>query len=256
MKINQTRNYGQFESDTTNRPITDRDGSKLRTLRASMKKYGFLPFPIIVKREGDHLRIIDGQHRFSVAKELGLPISWVETDRNDIVIAEVAAAQCPWSLIHYVGSFAAQGAKDYESLLQFSNETSIPLGTAASLLIGDCGGAHNVFDAVKNGKFKVKDVDYARRVASILGVIKKHVPWAMVKNSVNAISRFVRVKEFDDAQMIKRIETHPHMLRKCATLDTYSEMYAEVYNYSSRTRIPLAFLAGEVMSARSLGGKK
>lgn len=251
MKISQTRNYTQFVHDSTNRPITERDATKLKLLRASMQKYGFLPFPIIVRRSGERLRILDGQHRFAIAKELGLPVLWVETDRDDIVIAETAAAQSPWVLFHYVASFAMQGNEDYKRLQEFAGETGLPLAKAASLLAGEAAHSNNVQDAVRDGKFRVRDMAYARRVSAILEVLHRHVPWALHSLSIAAISRFARVKDFDDAQMIKKIETHPHLLKRCATLEMFSDMFEEVYNHMSRSRIPLAFLAREAMAERN-----
>ena len=96
----------------------------------------------------------------------------------------------------------------------------------------------------------------ALRVSTILEVLKKHVPWALHSLSIAAISRFARVKDFDDAQMVKRIETHPHLLRRCATLEMFSDMYEEVYNHMSRSRIPLAFLAREAMASRAAVGER
>jgi hypothetical protein len=256
MKISQTRNYGLFVDDHANRPITERDETKLRLLRASMKKYGFLPFPIIAFRCGDRLRIKDGQHRFVIAKELGLPVLWVEIDRDDIVIAETAAAQSPWVLFHYVASFAAQGDHEYKRLQEFAGETGLPLSKAASLLAGEASHSNNVADSIRSGRFQVRDMAYARRVAAILEVLKKHVPWALHSLSIAAISRFARVKGFDDAQMVKKIETHPHLLRRCPTLEMFSDMYEEVYNHMSRSRIPLAFLAREAMASRQQIGER
>ena len=45
MKTTTTRNYSLFVSDKLNRVITDKDAARLKRLRDSMQKYGFLPFP-------------------------------------------------------------------------------------------------------------------------------------------------------------------------------------------------------------------
>lgn len=105
-------------------------------------------------------------------------------------------------------------------------------------------------------EFRVRDMTYARRVSAILEVLKRHVPWALHSLSIAAISRFARVKDFDDAQMVKKIETHPHLLKRCATLEMFSDMFDEVYNHMSRSRIPLAFLAREEMAKRAALGER
>ena len=250
MKIRQTRNYSEFVHDATNRPITEKDKTALKLLRESMKEYGFLPFPILCKRVGDRLRIIDGQHRFAIAQELNLPVLWVETDRDDIVIAKTAAGQRPWLMHDYVGSWAVQGKEAYQKLQEFTAEAGLPLKVSASLLNGEASHSGNVNDRIKSGDFRVRDMEYARRVARIIDVVRRYVPWATHSLSIAAVSRFCRVADFDDAQMIKRIETHPHLLKRCPTLDMFSQMYEDVYNHMSRQRIPLAFMAREQMAKR------
>lgn len=248
MKTTTTRNYSLFISDKLNRVITDKDAARLQRLRASMQKYGFLPFPILVRRGGEKLVVIDGQHRLMVAQELGLPVIFVETERDDIVISECAAAQSPWSIYDYVASHAAQGRKAYQELLSFVEEHSMPVGRAASLLRGALNGNHQ--DTVKDGSFVIRDRAYADRVARLCSVISQHAAWAVTTNSIGALSRFVRVTEFDDDQFTKRVTAHPHLLRKQPTLQMFSEMYEAIYNHASRARIPLAFLANEVAAQR------
>jgi hypothetical protein len=250
MKTTSTRNYDMFVSDKFNRIITQKDDRRLKRLRFSMKKYGFLPFPILVRRNGEKLIVIDGQHRLKVAQELGLPVLYIEAERDDIEISECAAAQSPWSTSDYVLSHAAQGKKDYQDLLEFAAEHSMPLNQAASLLRGDGSHAGNYYESVKQGSFVVRDRAYADRVARISGILASLVPWGNCNWSIGAISRFVRVKEFNDDQFIKRVKANHHLLVKQPTLEAYSEMYDAVYNYKSHTRIPLAFLAKESATER------
>jgi hypothetical protein len=253
MKISQTRNYSQFVHDATNRPITEKDRNNLRQLKRSMQKYGFLPMPILVRRSGDKLRIIDGQHRFSVAQELKLPVLYTETERDDIDISIPGGAQAPWKLSDHVMSKAAQGKAAYQQLRLFVEETKLPLSKAASILAGQTAKSGNVQKYIKEGTFKVSDENYAHRVANMVQAVKRFVPWAMHSQSINAISRFARVPEFDDSQFIKKVESHSHLLRHCATLEDFSEMYDAIYNHMTRSRIPLAFLAREAMAKRVKG---
>jgi hypothetical protein len=256
MKIHTTRNYELFTQDVCNRPIdTPRQVSKQAKIRASMKKYGYLPFPILVRRIGNELRVLDGQNRLRVAQELGLQVQYVETNRDDITIADCAAGQSPWSLADYAGSWAAQGNHDMQSLLDFSADHKLTLQTAASLLHGDGANSSNVNDLVKSGKFRVRSIDYATGAAELVAAVARFVPWAHNKNSVGALARFLKVKEFNSNQFIQKVNAHPGMLRREATQDAFSEMYAELYNHASRSRIPLAFLATEAANARNFACK-
>lgn len=256
MKTTTTRNYGLFISDKLNRVITDKDATRLKRLRDSMRKYGFLPFPILVRRSGEKLVVIDGQHRLMVAQELGLPVVFVETERDDIVISECAAAQSSWNIHDFVASHAAQGKKAYQDLLSFVEEHAMPINRAAALLRGEGALSGNHGGAVRDGTFAVRDRPYADRVARLCAVVSQHAAWASSSNSIGALSRFVRVREFDDDQFTKRVAAHPHLLRKQPTLQMFSDMYETVYNHASRSRIPLAFMANELASQRGDVGAK
>lgn len=256
MKVTQTRSYGLFVNDVTNRPITAEDRMRLFKLEASMKKYGYLPFPILVRRQGNRLLVIDGQHRLTIAQKLGLAVQYVETDRDDITIAECASAQSPWSLRDYAQSFAAQGKKGYDELIRFSRENHIPILRAASLLAGECATSGNVGPKLKDGVFSVKAAPYAARVMRMVEAVRHYVKWAGTSNSLGALSRFTHVPGFDDERFISKVNAHPHLLNAQATVEAYSEMYEEVYNHMSRTRLPLAFLAREAAASRSACSKR
>jgi hypothetical protein len=219
-----------------------------------MKEYGFLPFPIMVRRlPGMKLIIIDGQHRYLVAKELGLPLYYVETDRDDVIISKCAAGQSAWNVFDYVASWAARGKKDYEELVAFQVEHKLPLATCAAILYGHTAGSGtNTVAAIKAGTFTIRDRRGANRVGRMVGELRKLASWAADRSSVTALSRFLHVKEFDEEQLISKAQTYPHLLVKKPTKELYAEMYTELYNHASRHKIPLDFLANEAAARRGL----
>lgn len=258
MKVYQTRNYSLFTTDITNRPIdTRRAITSQKKIRKSMEKYGFLPFPLLVKRTGDKLKVLDGQNRLAVATSLSLPVFYVETDRDDIVIADCAAGQSPWNVTDYVGSFAKQGNSEMQTILDFAAEHKLPVARAASLLAGDGAHSGNVQKLIKSNHFHVRDLEYAHRVARIVSAVAQFAPWACTANAAGAISRFVRVPEFSDERMIKAVNAHPHLLRNQPTIEALSSMFEDVYNNALRQKIPLAFRAREEAKKRQdIGSKK
>ena len=150
----------------------------------------------------------------------------------------------------YVESHAAQGKKAYQELLCFAKEHAMPIGRAASLLRGEGALSGNHNESVRDGSFMVRDLPYAERVARLCAIVAQFAPWPSSNLSIGALSRFVRVPQFDDEQFARRVAAHPHLLRKQPTLQMFSEMYETVYNHASRSRIPLAFLASESAAER------
>lgn len=256
MKIKITRNYSEFVSDLMNRPLDETRQAKLRHLRESMQTQGFQPFPLIVRREGDKLHVLDGQCRLHVAEELKLPVMYVETDRP-FDIRKCGIAVAAWKFSDFVNTYVKQGNQDYQTLIDFSRETGLPLFRAAGLLGGYVNSDSRRSEKVAEGKFKVKDLDFAYRVSGLANAVAQHpaaAVWAKTTNSIAALSRFVTVAEFDDEQMKAKAAAHPHMLQRCGTLDQYSRMYEALYNFASRQKLNIHFLADQVAAARKLEG--
>ena len=74
-QVQKTKNYAQFKYLLGNRPI---DRYHLRKLRESIENNNHLNLhPIIVNQD---FEIIDGQHRFEVARDLGLDVYFIKSD--------------------------------------------------------------------------------------------------------------------------------------------------------------------------------
>ena len=252
MKISKTSDYSQFVFSDENRPL-DTDHPKFRKLTESMKKHGWLwSFPMTVVRDGDKKVIVDGQNRFTAAKHLKIPVLFVVYDgQKELVISEINDTQRGWSIADHVGSRAAQGNSHYVYLKDFANRTGMPMLRAASLLWGEAADSGNVQLAVKAGRFEVRDVEYAERVASIAIAVKAHRTWALGTSFLGALSRVVRVKEFDDAHFIKKANTWVSLLNhEPLAVQDFIEMIEKIYNRSVRSPIPIKFLAGQSSRAR------
>ena len=252
MKIQQTRNYGLFCQDKFNRPITEHDHSRLARLRASMKEHGFMPcFPIwVIRQEDGKLKVKDGQHRLATAEELSLTVYYVEWDRDDINSSELGGTGSGWSLRDFIHSFAEQGKKDYQELLNFQIENGMELGICASILYGYSANSSSVLRMARTGDYVIRDREGAKRVVAILNELRKHVDWSSGRCCVGAISRFIHVKEFVDQQFIHKINSYPALLVKQPTVDMYTDMFDAVYNHNSKQKIALAFMAKQSTSKR------
>jgi len=156
-----TKDYGMFVSSDSNRP---EDKNHVKQVRESMRKYGFLgAFPIMVKETGNgKFYIIDGQHRFLAAKELGIPVKYHIT-KSSIDIPEVNNTQKRWKQLDYVKMYANKGNNHYLELLVFSQENKLPVSTAAMLLMNESSYyGVNISRKIKDGTFYVGDKTFAK----------------------------------------------------------------------------------------------
>lgn len=120
MNVFKTTNYNQFDFlSGKNRPILP---SNLRKITIAMKEmillrtkeHAFLGV-ILVVRKGNTLWIYDGQHRFTVAKELGVPISYqiieVSEDHTSGTLIALNTSSTNWQNQQFVDHYKTSDNK-------------------------------------------------------------------------------------------------------------------------------------------------
>src|SRR5574343_1880907 len=241
-KLRATRDYSMFENYELNRDI-----EKVKRLRESMKRYGFIPaLPCYVIRNGNgKLRIKSGHHRAAVAQELGLPIYFVIAD-DSASIYELESSTRPWSTKDFLISHIRSGKnEDYLKVLDYHEKTGIGIQNCISLVAGECAGSNNHMSKFKEGNFKSGDFRHAAMVKDVILHMKQAgIDFAHQTLVVNAISKVLMLKEFD-AQLFKhKITTFSALFVKKQNLQQYLELIEEIYNFrQSKQRLPIAFLA-------------
>lgn len=248
-KINTTKNYDLFRFQTgDNRQL---NLSKHKPLLDSMEEYGFLPcYPIICTRDAKgNLSIKDGQHRFAIARQLGLSVCWVE-DASGFDVADVNSAQVSWVALDYVQRFASQGKEHYKTLLAFKEEHNIPITIAASLLAQNATFS-NISEAFYAGDFVVKDVTWARQVANLYTGIKELSTKVRGANFLSACTAVSHVPGFSPKRLLECAKKCRQKLVPYAQRDAYLTMLEEIYNYGQKNLVALKLEAIKAMRARN-----
>lgn len=170
-QIFSTTDYDMFREVLGNRAIY---APALRRLRQSVEKKNSLPYtPIKVNSD---MEVIDGQHRLTVARELGLPIYYViENDANIDTVRRVNTNLRPWTIFDYLESYIAQGKTEYKKLYDFINEYSLSISVGIFLLSGAINST-KVHRDFKEGIFTVVEYEKAERTASFLNEIRRFSP--------------------------------------------------------------------------------
>ena len=240
-----TTDYSLFSLDISNRPVEDRP-----KLAASLSVHGFLPaHPLhVVEREGK-LVVIDGQHRLSEAKKLGIPVHYVVCADAQISIPLINCAQKGWKNADYVSSFSAQGNEHYDALKAFVAKSGFPNAVAAALLAGQTDES-NVSKTVKAGAFRVANSELAWRVLAIEQGLSNEVKWSKHSRLLFAIAKCCLVREFQDTRFIQKARSHQYFLVKQPETAGYVRMIEKIYNRQSKDKIPLAHLVDLAMIAR------
>jgi hypothetical protein len=252
-RLRCTKDYRLFSVSETNREV---NSAHVRKLKDSMQAYGWIPaFPMLVHRTRKGLEILDGQHRFFVAKELGLPVWFVEQDA-EYDVAKINAPQCPWKTKDYADSFAKRGCEAYVEAIAFAADNQIPLSDAAALLGGTISFG-NIRKEWIAGTYRIRDRDHAARVAylytGILAVSRSAADQALRV----ALMAVARIPGLDYRRLIRNAQKMPERFVKFGSRDGALALLEFVYNFGTHgEKYPLKIKAENAMRERSAARRK
>lgn len=175
IKIFFTRDYSVFENINGNRDLNLR---KIERIKQDINEgLDVLKYcPVIVSEKGGKLRVIDGQHRLQVAKDLKSNVWYVIA--QEMTLPEIAKMNNnteKWKPKDFINCYAQQGNKHYKTLHQFIQDYGFPLSVCLQLLtkggnVNDIGG--DTKGEFQSGLFKVKSEAEAKRVGDIISRFK------------------------------------------------------------------------------------
>lgn len=250
--IQSTRDYSIFVPNNINRDV-----NKIKKLTASMRLYGWLAgFPLMVKPMiGGKYNVMEGHHRLEVGGMLGIEALYV-VENQDVDIALINSAQRPWNSRDYLTSFVRRGNENYLEVDEMRQRTGLHIMQCAGLLAGEVSSGGNQADVFKEGTYEVKDRQFAEKVTTIIVAMREIIGWSSESKFVNAIARCCRVEAFSPAHFIAKAKTNRAMFRKQIDIAGYTQMFEEIYNMRTASRLPLKYLADEEMRRRNIGVKK
>ncbi len=241
-QVLQTTDYSMFKFLKGNRNVNRPHLVRLR--HSFEKKYLFSPIVVNEKYE-----IIDGQHRFITAKELGYPINFVVVNGYSLKEVQMLNTNMAnWGQLDYLNAYCDLGYPDYLKLREFMNAyPDFGIRSAQAILTQKSFTDKNKRDkSIKNkegvythkyfqdGEFKAGDYDLAVDIAEKLLQFKPYYDGFSRSGFVFAFIGIVKIQDYDHAQMITRVAANPRSVVHCNNVGQYKEMLEEIYNYRSR----------------------
>lgn len=228
--IKCSTDYEQFTSSVEQRLMKPNLVAKIT---ASMKKFGFIPTtPIVVDKNN---RILDGQHRFQSARNLGIAFYFVVADHMPIdTIREMAKASASWDFGDYVTSHIHQGNDNYIRLRDLKELSG--LGWSA-FMNGCFTDGKTRRDDIILGRFSLTE----RNEADIMDFLGKFdllkslfAGWGN-RSFVIACAVCFSHPNYNHDQMKQRLKYQSTMLVRCPNAEAYVKMLETIYNYRSHT---------------------
>jgi hypothetical protein len=233
MKIQTTKDYSKFKSIDGNR---NKNLLHINRLKKSMQQ-NYL-FTIIVVNE--KFEIIDGQHRFEVIKELGLPLNYVICEGYSLnEVHTLNQNSVTWKSEDYLDGYCKLGYKDYILYKEFKNKYKIGHYECMWLLNGT--QLNNPTQVFFCGQFKVKNYKEAVRVIELLKTIEPYYSEWKRRSFILTMLQLLRKETFVFSEFIDKLKIQPSSLVNCSTNSQYLKLIEEIYNYRRRLKVNLRF---------------
>jgi hypothetical protein len=225
-QVFKTKDYGKFQFLQGNRPLKPHH---LERLKASFQTKD-LEVPIIVNEKYE---IIDGQHRFEVQKELGLPIVYIQ--KRGYGLHEVHAlnmSRLNWGIKDFMNSYADLGMEEYIKYREFWKKYRFDHLTCLGILLGHSSRAGGTeFTAFADGKFKIKSIKHAEELADKIMMVKELYPGYLRSNFVTAMIRLLNHPNYDHVEFLTKLRYQRDKMYDVASTNQYLQMIDEIYNY-------------------------
>ncbi|MDT2641004.1 ParB N-terminal domain-containing protein [Enterococcus dongliensis] len=196
--IYETNNYDMFTLLETNRKI-----SKNQKLEHSILKKGILR-PIAVNSK---MQIIDGQHRYSIAKKHKLTLPYYVTmnkEMNDII--EINNTVHKWTLNDYINKYVTDGNIEYIKLKKLM-ETHRKISNAdmVSAAMGSWYKQSKLLNNVKNGSFKFYNFDEFLVIVQGYEELLRNTQIKEMRSVFQAYFKISSIDKFNQSWFIKKI---------------------------------------------------
>lgn len=192
--------------------------------------------PILVN---EHMFIVDGQHRFTAAKELGLPIYYIVKPGATVeTAARMNITQRRWTMDDFAKSYADRGREDYIEMLRIKKMYP-RFNNSLLVLILSGGRQNNSTDTFRRGDFKIANKEGALEQ---LEMLKQVVDRTGIQMNVPMAAAFLQVLKNEDFNWVKfmgKLDGKPDNLVVSGIVRNCLRSIEDVYNHQSKTRTRL-----------------
>jgi len=227
MIVHVSRDYDKFSILDGNRKINKTNYNKLlKSMREEQ-----LIIPIIVNEK---LQIIDGQHRFTVEKDLGLPVYYIINEGYNIdQVKRANTVGTNWTKEDFLRTYIEEENQNYVEFYELKKETNLQIDTLLKIFGAfQRKATYYVNDNFKAGLFTVGDdlagVRFFCQQLEMFSSYKEYKRPAFIK----AFVKLYLYEDFDENIMEKQAKWirnfNPIAKNQEALLE---EFCAKVYSY-------------------------
>ena len=232
----QTTDYGIFKLRDDNRSKIQR--SHVEYLMESIQSKNMLDMsPIHVNA---NMEVIDGQHRLHAAKELKIPIYYVQRNdltKEDIILMNV---QLKWNMNDYMNFYVKNAYPEYLKLQQFTKVNNVSLKVALALIVAKTRVVTSDF---KKGNFVMPEgldqgiLDLCWQSINYIERINGKFPFLKAGKFWSALIKMMGHPDFVADRWFKNLERFVHKIVNKVSEEDYLDVFVSIHNYKNNRKI-------------------
>lgn len=234
--MKKTRDYSLFKFRDDNRASINQ--SHVEKLKKSISIRNLLHLkPIQVN--GD-MEIIDGQHRFMAAKQLGEEI-WYEVDSslspNDIILMNISKS---WQMHDYLNYYVKHNYPEYIKLQKFMKDKQVSIQVAMRLMSGATLAPKQAFkdgEFVFNQEVAFENLDLCQRTINLIVRLKGACAWTASSKFWQSMLIVFRHPNFSEKKWFANLEMLINKITQKANSMDYINSFISIHNYRNQNRI-------------------
>lgn len=236
-EIYYTTEYANFKWLKGNRDLNEAKIKKI--LKAIESGVNVLKYaPIIVN---ENMEIIDGQHRFTVAKQLQTNVYYViHPDADLSIVPTINSNSSRWKTADFLNSYCDLGKPAYIELLKFIDQypkTRLP--TAAKIFHSGKAANEAAIEAFKDGQLKTDHKELAYELADLLTDFTDHMDNPYSSRMYAVMLQLKDNGKYDHQLMLRKLKESGRRIEKIDSVKTIIEDMESIINHRTRNRITI-----------------
>ena len=236
-KIQSSTDYETFAMLSGNRSLNQK---KIIKIKEDVNKgLNLLPFcPIIVYEKDQKLLVVDGQHRFTVSKELDLPVYYVISDQLSLYqIAMMNSKQDKWKEADFLNCYLELENENYKTLKEFLYRYKAGYAVTVELLMyGKYGSKKDSLELFREGLFISNFPEEATNLLKLNHDLFSPYRFGTDRNLVFALQKLQEKKLCDFEHLKEKLKQAPMMMDKQSSYKEYIYNIERIYNHKMGTR--------------------
>ena len=231
----ETKNYSIFKFLNGNRDV---EQPHLKRLIISMSEMYLLSIIIV----NEHFEIIDGQHRFTAAKQLGLPIHFIiKVGYGLNEVQRLNTNSSVWDKKDYLESFCEIGKKPYLEFKKFLEDfPDFKTNMTLDILTNTTGhGKASSLKKFETGKLEIPNLSKSYANAYLILAVK---PFCKIDgNLVKTFLGLFQNKQYNHEEFLRKLKKQPLTLQPCKKIEQYKLLIEDIYNTGRREKVNLRY---------------